>query len=80
MQKIPSEWFLTQCRTLLTKPLDRTKTTVFVEAALDNNEKTLFEIGDIITCDFESMKVTGIDEQNNILTVERGFGRILLKE
>jgi hypothetical protein len=75
MQKIPSEWFLTQRGTYLAQPLDRNQTTVYVESVLSKNGKALFEINDIVTCDFESMKVTGIDEQNKTLTVERGFVR-----
>jgi hypothetical protein len=75
MQKIPSEWFLTQRGTLLAEPLDRNQTKVFIEEMFAENGKTLFAIDDIITCGFESMKVTGIDEQNKTLTVERGFVR-----
>jgi hypothetical protein len=75
MQKIPSEWFLTQRGTHLANPLDEKQTTVNVEAVLAGKGKALFEIGDIVTCDFESMRVTGIDEQNKTLTVERGFVR-----
>jgi len=75
MQKIPSEWFLTQRGTFLVQSLDRTQTTVYVEAIIDNNGKALFEIGDNVTCDFESMKVLDIDAQNKTLTVERGFVR-----
>ena len=75
MQKIPSEWFLTQRGTFLAQSLDKTQTTVYVEAVIDNNEKALFELGDIVTCEFESMKIMDIDTQNKALLVERGYVR-----
>lgn len=75
MNKIPAEWFLTQRGTVLAQNLDAAQTTVWVEAVLDNHGNPLFEIDDRIACEFETMKVTGIDVVNNNLTVERGFIR-----
>lgn len=75
MEKIPSEWFLTQRGTLLAQPLDANQTTIFVVAAADGQGDALFEIDDIIACEYESMKIIGIDTQLNTLTVERGFVR-----
>ena len=75
MQNIPSEWFLTQRGTFLTQSLDKTQTNVNVNAVSDNNGNALFEIGDNVTCEFESMKILDIDAKNKTLTVERGFVR-----
>ena len=75
MQKIPSEWFLTQRGTLLAQAIDASQTTVFVETVIDDNGTALFETGDNITCDLETMKVVDVNAQDNTITVERGFIR-----
>ncbi len=75
MEKIPSEWFLTQLGAFLSKPLDVAQTTVFVDALTDSKGHDLFEAGDIVTCEYETMKITGVDRQNKTLAVERGFVR-----
>jgi hypothetical protein len=72
MDKIPAEWFLTQQGTSLAQDLDSTRTTVVVESVNDIRGKSLFEIGDLIACEFETMKVIGISAPNRILVVERG--------
>ena len=75
MEKIPSEWFLTQHGTLLAQPLDANQSTVFVESVADGQGNALFQIDDNITCEYETMKVRGINVQDNTLVVERGFVR-----
>ena len=75
MENIPSEWFLTQRGTLLKQSLEVDQTTVFVEAVADGQGNALFDIDDNIACEHETMKVIGVNEQNNTLTVERGFVR-----
>jgi hypothetical protein len=75
MEKIPAEWFLTQRGTFLADTVNMFQIKITVEAVIDKNGLPLFEIDDKIACEFETMKVIGIDTQNNILTVERGFVR-----
>ena len=75
MEKIPSDWFLTQLGAYLTQPLDTDQTTVFVSAVLDSKGNVLFETGDEVTCEYETMKIMGINTQDMTLTVERGFVR-----
>lgn len=75
MKMIPSEWFLTQLGTLLALPMDADQNKVFVEDLLDGQGNALFEIDDEITCEYETMKVTDINLQENTVTVERGFVR-----
>ncbi len=75
MEIIPSEWFLTQMGTRLAESVDRTQTSILLEEVLDNSEAPLFEIGDNLTCEFETMKILSIDIQNKRLGVQRGFIR-----
>jgi hypothetical protein len=75
MEKIPAEWFLTQRGSFLADTLNMFQTQFAVETVIDNDGHPLFEINDNIACEFETMKVVGLDTQNNRLTVERGFVR-----
>lgn len=75
MEKIPSEWFLTQLGSDLTGPVDESQTTIRVNAVTDSKDGPLFRAGDIVTCEYESMKITGVDAQQKTLMVQRGFVR-----
>jgi len=75
LEKIPSQWFLTQRGTWLAQDVDATQTTIPVNAVIAEDGTPLFEINDTICCEFESMKVVGIDVNARTLTVERGFVR-----
>jgi len=74
-EKIPSEWFLTQRGTRLAQAIDDQQITVPVDTIITRDGTRLFEIGDILTCEFESMKVLGMNENAKSLTVKRGFVR-----
>ncbi len=73
--KIPSEWFLTQYGANIKQPLDATQTTIYLSTLTDSKGNLLFEIDDEVTCEYETMQITGVDKQNNTLTVKRGFVR-----
>ncbi|GAB4362914.1 MAG: hypothetical protein Kow0042_00330 [Calditrichia bacterium] len=75
VEKIPAEWFLTQRGARLAQPLDGQQTTVFVDTITTADGMRLFEIGDIVACQLESMKVLEVDENAKSLTVQRGFVR-----
>jgi len=75
MEKIPSEWFLTQRGTLLADSIDANQITVHVNEVVSEDGTSLFEINDLVTCEFETMKIIGIDKDNRTLTVERGVVR-----
>ena len=75
MEKIPAEWFLTQRGTFLADTINMFQTKITVESVVDNSGHPLFELDDKIACEFETMNVIGLDTQNKILTVERGFVR-----
>lgn len=75
MEKIPSEWFLTQLGSDLSQPLNESQTIVYINENMNSKGQPLFQINDVITCEYESMKIIGVDAQNKTLTVERGFVR-----
>ncbi len=75
MEKIPSEWFLTQLGSNLAGNLDQNSSTVYVTSVTDSKSHPVFMAGDIVTCEFESMKIIDVDVTNRALTVQRGFVR-----
>ncbi|HEX3046059.1 MAG TPA: putative glycoside hydrolase, partial [Bacillota bacterium] len=75
MNKVPSEWFLTQQGSKLSADVDETKTTISVETVTDGNGQPLFAAGDSVTCGFESMLVKSVNTAAKTLEVERGFYR-----
>ncbi len=75
---IPAEWFLTQIGSTLSKNVSATQrkievTDLFVSDG--NNVIALFEIGDSVLIEGESLKITSINEATKTLTVERGYFR-----
>jgi len=75
MEKIPSEWFLTRQGSILSGSVDAVQTTVYVDRAVSESGDSLFKIHDLLTCEFESMQVTGVDQSNNAITIKRGSVR-----
>jgi len=75
MDRIPSEWFLTQLGTTLAQDIDANQTVIPVAAVTDSKGNPLFEVNDTITCEFESMRVLAVDKAAKTLKVSRGFVR-----
>lgn len=73
--QIPAEWFLTQRGSNLSEDINTTQTTIKVTNIIDEANKLLFEEGDTVACEYESMKVSSVDVKNKTITVERGFYR-----
>jgi hypothetical protein len=75
IDKVPAEWFLTQVGSYLIEDINSTKTGIRVKSLFDKDNNPLFEKGDTLVCEYESMKLIDIDYNNNELIVQRGFVR-----
>lgn len=75
MRQIPAEWFLTQRGSRLREPLDAAKPRIPVESVAAEDGKPLFAVGDTLACEYETMRVTGVDAATRTLEVERGHVR-----
>jgi len=72
MRQIPAEWFLTQCGSRLREPVDAAQTQIPVESIAGQGGKPLFAVGDRLACEYETMRVVGVDAATRTLQVERG--------
>ncbi len=75
INKVPAEWFLTQVGTYLREDIDEKQERIPVEELFDENNNPLFEKGDTLACEYESMRLLDIDYKRKELIVERGFAR-----
>jgi len=75
IEKVPAEWFLTQVGSYLKNDINSTQTIIPVKSLYDKDNNPLFEKGDTLACEYESMKLIDIDYDNKELIVKRGFVR-----
>ena len=75
---IPAEWFLTQVGSTLSADIDATTTQIRVEEVLvfdGGSPVSLFEPGDTVLLEGESLRVLDVNPAGKVLTVERGHIR-----
>ncbi len=78
LSKIPAEWFLTQVGSTLSNYIDAEQSDIKVADLFvsdGDNVIALFEVGDTVLIEGESLKVTSINTVTKTLTVKRGFLR-----
>lgn len=74
--RLPSEFFLLQTGTNLSRDIDSQDTKIFVDAMYDQDSQPLFHLGGEVTIgQYESAKILSIAWDENALIVERGYIR-----